>query len=424
MTTGILTDINLVIAVSTLGLGTAKALAARHQREWTLRLTSSVLITAGLIFLLATPVVYRTVGALLHSPNVCALLVPAATLVCVAHAHALIQLWQPERRDPEVLRRTAWRWAPVYGGTIGAMAVLYFRADLGPATPLQFAAAYAHVPEVIAFHFVYWTALITTVVVTVRECRSLSIPGQPDFVENLKKALGWFALALGLDLANVAITATAMIGSATGPRPLNGLAESAWLATIASCIAANIALAAMVLRSRRAERRDLHALQPLHDLVIEDTKNTTMVLAPRWSLWTGFNTQLELDSLMAEVSDGMGRLSPWWSSIPSLAVDRLAAAWQDEPGDGGDHLGDDWNLTAAQAAATLLHAAQARSNDPDPTNPTAIPLEIRLSRLPGTDVEPSAEREHLVRVARHLTRPLVIDAVAIAGRAHAATSTN
>ncbi|MCW8097109.1 hypothetical protein [Streptomyces tauricus] len=60
---------------------------------------------------------------------------------------------------------------------------------------------------------------------TVRECRALSIPGRPDLVENLKKALAWFVLALAFDLVNVAITAATIIGS-TGPRRLDGLNEA------------------------------------------------------------------------------------------------------------------------------------------------------------------------------------------------------
>jgi hypothetical protein len=412
MTTVLVTVANLIIASASLGLGTTKALAVRHQRELTLKLTASVLIVAGMIFLLATPVVYRAVGEVTHSPNLCALLVPAATLVCVAHAHAMSQLWQPERSAPAILRRTAARWAPVYAGSIAAMTLLYFQADLGPATPLQFAAAYAHVPEVIAFHLVYWTALILTIVVTVRECRSLSIPGRPGL--NLQQAMGWFAVALGLDLVNVAVNAAAMVGSATGPRHLNGLAESAWLATIASCIAANNALASMVLRSRRAERRDLHALEALHDLVVDQTRDSRMVLAPRWTWWTGFSTGLDLNSMMAEVNDGSGRLSPWWSPIPALALDRLAkpsTQQQTSPGDG-------WDLTAAQAAAVLLDAARAR-RDSQPV----LPPHIRLTRLPGTDVEPNGERQHLVRVAQHLTHPMVLDAVDVAAQAQSATRT-
>ncbi|HZH27348.1 MAG TPA: DUF6545 domain-containing protein [Azospirillaceae bacterium] len=400
----------------------------RHQREWTLALTASVLIHAGLVFLLATPAIYRAVGTALRSPNICALLVPCITLVCVAHAHAMSQLWQPERRDARALRRTALRWLPVYEGALVTMAVLYALADLGPAAPLRFSAAYAHVPEVVALHVVYWTALISTIVVTVRECRSLSIPGRPDLVEDLKQSLRFFALALSLDLVNVALNAAALIGSAIGPRPLYGLAESAWLATIASCIAANIALGALVLRSHRAERRDLHTLWSLHDLVVGDLRadrgaageqhGPRVVLAPGQSWWSRFDTSLDLTSMMAEIHDAAGRLSPWWSPLPSLAAERLAEeAAKDGPAGGSNSLGDDWDLTAAQAAATLLFAARGRDGAQPP-----IPTHLRVVRLPGADTEPHAERQHLVRVARHLLHPIVTEAVTLAEEAQATAS--
>ncbi|MET9566828.1 hypothetical protein [Streptomyces tauricus] len=409
MTIQLITVVNLIIAVSTIGLGLVKAWAGRDAREWTLGLTASVLICAGLIFLFATPVIYRLVGDLLRSPNICALLVPVTTLVCVAHAHVMIQLWQPEKRGPAVLRRTGWRWGPVYAGAIALMTGLYFHADLGPATPLHFASAYADVPEVIALHLVYWAALSITVVTTVRECRALSIPGRPDLVENLKKALAWFVLALAFDLVNVAITAATIIGS-TGLRRLDGLNEAAWLATIASSISANIALASHMLRSRRVERQDMATLQPLHDLVIDDEDDPSVVLAPRWT-WAGFLNHRDLDDMIAEIGDGMGQLSPWWSPIPSAALNKLV------PSCSSKDLGDDWDLTAAQVAATMLHATRSHR-----VSLREFPPPLRLARLPGTNIEPTAERHHFVRVAQHLTHPLVVDAAAIADRAQATSA--
>ncbi|MFE3599485.1 hypothetical protein [Streptomyces sp. NPDC059142] len=420
MTTLPLTVTNLVIAGVTLGLGTVKGLAARREREWTLKLTASVLLCAGLIFLLATPVVYRTVGAAVHSPNISALLVPVLTLVCVAHAHALTQLWQPHRSSASALRAGALRWGPVYGGAITAMAVLYGRAELGPATPLRFAAAYARVPDVVALHLVYWAALITTVVVTVRECRSLSIPGRPALAGELRSVLGWFAVALGFNLVNVALGATALIGSATGPHRLDAVAQSAWLATIASCVAANVALASMVLRSRRAERQDQRTLKPLLGLVSEDAGTSgprppapTAALRGH-ALWPGLNTALDLVAVMAEIHDGAGRLSPWWSPVPALVVDRLAADRPTTDGQDreGAESGGDRDITAARAAATLLYAARARA-----AGLPALPTGHRLARLPGSDTEPHAERRHLVAVARHLCDPLVVEAAALAAEA-------
>ncbi|MEU2462044.1 DUF6545 domain-containing protein [Streptomyces sp. NPDC012473] len=409
------TPVNLVIAALTIGLGIAKAAAVRQQRDWALRLTASVLVLAGLIFLMATPLVYRAVGNAVGSPNLCALLVPVSTLLCVGHAHILSQLWQEDRRSPEVLRRTAARWAPLYAGAITVMTALYAHAPLGPAAPLKFAAVYSHVPEVVALHFVYWAALITTVVVTVRECSRLSVPGRPGF----RRALGWFAVALGMDLVNVGLTATALLGSTAGTEQLAGVAESAWVSTIAGCIAANIALASMVLRSRRAEREDRRTLQALHDLVVGRDpaveQDPHIVLAPRWSLWTRFDTSLQLNSLMAETHDGCGRLSPWWSPLPAAAVARLAVA----PGqqDLDEHMPAGWNLAAAQEAAILLYAAQAR----DAGRP-ALPVGTQLVALPGADVEPHADREHLVQVARHLDHPVVVEAAELARQVLAAST--
>lgn len=425
----LITPVNVLIAALTLGLGTTKALAVRQQREWTLRLTASVLVVAGTLFLLATPEVYRTVGAAVGSPNVCALLVPAATLLCVGHAHALSQLWREDRREPAVLRRTAARWGPVYGGALTAMTALYFHAPLGPAAPLRFASAYAHVPEVVAFHLVYWVALITTVVVTVRECMQLSIPAPRGARGDLRRCIAWFALALSMDLVNVGLTASALVGSAVGPRRLDGMAESAWLATVASCVAANVALASLVLRSRRAERHDLRTLQALHHLVVERDpaveRDPHIVLAPRWSAWAGFDTRLTLNSLLAEIHDGCGRLSPWWSTVPAAAALRLAEMGRsplESCTEAEDRLDDEgqphtWDVLAAQDAATLLYAAQARSS-----GHPGFPRQSRLARLPGADVEPHQDRQHLVRVAQHLSHPLVLQAVEITRQVQAVAS--
>jgi hypothetical protein len=411
MTVLLVTLTNLLLAGLSLGLGTVKALAARHAREWPLTLTASVLICAGMIFLLQTPAVYRAVGAAVHSPNIVALLFPVLTLVCVAHAHAMVRLWQPHRSARAALHSASLRWGPVYVGAVIALTALYLHADLGEAAPLTFAAVYARVPEVVALHAVYWAALIVTTTVTIRECRSVSIPGRPALASELRSALGWFAVALALNMGNVLLTAAAMIGSAVGPQPLTTVAESAWIGTVASCIAANTALASMVLRSRRAERQDQRTLQPLLDLVTEGENAPAMTGMGENALWPGLNTAFDLNAAMAEIHDGSGRISPWWSLLPSLVVDRLA---QSQHGTDAGELGDSWDVTAAHTAATLLVAAQAR----DARRP-ALPPHLRLARLPGSDVEPHSERQHLVAVARHLNHPLVREAVALSGQAQA-----
>ncbi len=127
--------------------------------------------------------------------------------------------------------------------------------------------------------------------------------------------LGWFALALIADVLHVVVAAIALVGSVTGPHRLEELEQIAWLGPTAGCVCANVALAGPVLRRRRAERRDLRSLQALHDLVVPPAARTpdgtTLVLDPRWSWWPGFDTEDDLNSVMAEIHDGAGWLSPW-----------------------------------------------------------------------------------------------------------------
>ncbi|EPH45181.1 hypothetical protein STRAU_1809 [Streptomyces aurantiacus JA 4570] len=70
---------------------------------------------------------------------------------------------------------------------------------------------------------------------------------------------------------------------------------------------------------------------------------------------------------------------------------------------------------AAQAAATLLYAADARGEGRPPTD-----SDMLLAALPGEDVPAAAERAHLVLVARHLDNPVVLEALAMARRERSA----
>ncbi|MFD9903702.1 DUF6545 domain-containing protein [Streptomyces sp. NPDC059063] len=418
MGSALFTVVNLTIAAGTFVLCVSKALAARHEPDLTLKLTASVLAHAAVIFLLAAPAVYRPVGAALGSPNLPALLINCATLLCVAHAHLMTQLWHPARSTPRVLRRAVLTWTPLYAGAIAAMTVLYVRADLsGPARPIRFAAAYAHVPQVVALQLVYLTALITGVVATLLQCRGLIAPspgptaaeqgvrpppeGSGALAKDLHRSVAWFAVALALDLAHVVCSLTAMFHAVGGDHGLDHLADCAWLATIASGLAANHGLGRLTVTARREERRDYQTLRPLWRTVVR--ANPQLVLAPGL-LWSGWDTRIALSRKLVEIRDGARSLSPWMSDAPARAVAHLAR------GDGGFTAAD---VVAAQAAATLLYAAGARG-DGEP------PADIRLAALPGEDVPAAAERAHLVLVARYLSHPVVTEAVALVRRDPAA----
>ncbi|UQT54124.1 hypothetical protein M4V62_02965 [Streptomyces durmitorensis] len=401
----ILTTVNLAIAAFALVLGCAKAHAARGNPDLTLKLTASVLIHCGVIFLLCTPAVYRAVGAAAGSANLPALVVNSATLLCLGHAHLMTQLWHPARKEPTALRRTAAIWAPVYGTAVILMAVLYVWADVqGPARPLRYSAAYADVWQVVAFQVVYSAGIVATALVTMQQCRGVVMPGRPDLDLALKKSLKAFAAAVALDIVNIALTLTAVISAAaTGTHRLDFLAEAAWLATIASGVAASFALARLVFSSRRAERRDCRTMEQLWKVATRlGEDDGQLVLAPQPLFWWR-NWRVELLRRLAEIREGERVLSPWWSGAPAQAVAGLADQESDLP--------RDFDLVAAQAAAVVLHAAHARGQGRPP-----LPDDTRLKAMPGGRVPEEEERAHLVLVARHLNLPLVFEAVTRSSR--------
>jgi hypothetical protein len=59
----VLTVMNLGIAAVCVSVGTAKAAAARNDPDRTLKITASVLLHAGVVYLLSAPALYRAVGS-------------------------------------------------------------------------------------------------------------------------------------------------------------------------------------------------------------------------------------------------------------------------------------------------------------------------------------------------------------------------
>lgn len=408
-----LTVVNLTIAVITLILGTTKALAARHEPGATLKLTASVLLHAGVIFLLATPPIYRAAGQAVNSANLPALGIDVATLICVGHAHYMTLLWHPQRHTPAARRQALKAWLPFYTTVTAAMVILYALADLpGAARPLYFAPAYADVPAVFALKVIYFTALIIAVIATMIQCRQVALPDHPELAQDVRRCMQWFALAVGLDLATAAFTLTAMISVVTtGDHRLDVLADASWVATILSGIAANQSLGRLVLATTRSDRQDCRTLKPLWKLVVEGQPD--LVIPTAW--WE--DSRIKLDRMMIETLDGSRTLKPWMNSEPSQAVEELLA--EQEAG-GRPHRPaiPPADLAMAQAAATLRYAALCRAH----TQRTA-PQSSRLSALPGINVPEDEQQGYLVKVAQYLAHPLVSEAVERASVSEAADTT-
>ncbi|MEV5428243.1 DUF6545 domain-containing protein [Streptomyces sp. NPDC052701] len=389
-----LTVIDLGIAVLTLTLGVTKAAAARRERTLVLSLTASVLLHAGVVFLLATPPLYRAVGSALHAPNLPALAIDVATLLCVGHAHYMALLWHPERHTAQARRRAVRAWLPFYTAAVTAMVLLYASAGLPQAArPLRFAPVYAQNPAVFALKAVYFSALVVAVVATMSLCRQVTLPDRPGLARDVRRCMRWFAVAVGLDLATAVLTLGSMVGVIVrDDHRYDFLADASWVATILSGIAANQSLGRLVLTATKDDRRDCHALGPLHHLVVAGARHL-VIPTGRW------NAQIRLTRMMMEIRDGARTLTPWMSDRPAAAVDDLLRS-------AGPPTGGPVDPLAAQDAATLLHAAACRAAGRPPA-----PAEHRLHTLPGIDVPAAQERAHLVRVAQHLAHPLVSTAL-------------
>ncbi|MEU3901732.1 DUF6545 domain-containing protein [Streptomyces sp. NPDC045251] len=393
--------VNLTIAVITLILGITKALAARHEPGATLKLTASVLLHAGVIFLLATPPIYRATGQATNSANLPALGIDVATLICVGHAHYMTLLWHPQRHTPAARRQALKAWLPFYITAVAAMVILYALADLpGAARPLHFAPFYADAPAVFALKVVYFAALIVAVIATMIQCRQVALPDRPELAQDVRRCMQWFALAVGLDLATAAFTLTAMISVVTsGGHRLDFLADASWVATILSGIAANQSLGRLVLATTRSDRQDCRTLKPLWKLVVEGQPD--LVIPTAW--WE--DSRIKLDRMMIETLDGSRTLKPWMNSEPSKAVEDLLA--EQEAGDRPHRPAiPPADLAVVQAAATLRYAAQRRARTQEPA-----PQASRLTELPGINVPEDEQQAYLVKIAQYLAHPLVREAL-------------
>ncbi len=389
-----LTAANLLIFAVCFAVGTAKAAAARADRDATLRITASVLLCASMVYLLSAPAVYRAVGTAVGSPSLPSLVVNIAILVCVGHAHALTLLWHPRRRTPEALRRAVVLWLPVYGLAIAAMSVLFWLADLpGPAFPLSFATSYAHVPAACAMEMVYLAALVTGVVATVRQCRGpdgvIALPGRPDLQDSLRL----FQLAVGLDLAYVGCTATAVLAASQGYHTLDFLTAAGSTASSSSALVASYGLAKPALAARAVERADHDNLIPLWQTVTGSTE------WPRLTWWNRY----ALVDILAEILDGTYRLTPWMSPAVAQAVDALVEPRSDK---------GDIDVASLKAAAQIRYARQRR----DAAVQLRLPTPDASAGTPRSTTAPTHERARQVAIARHLDDPLVKEALATLDR--------
>ncbi|MFJ5740058.1 MAB_1171c family putative transporter [Streptomyces microflavus] len=399
----------LFVAATTLVLALWKALALRRDPTAPLALTASMLLCATLVYAMAAPVGYRTVGEWAGEPSFATLPVYLGILTCFSLVHIITLLWDPRRRRrPRLLRRTVRQWILGYIGAATLMIIFFLLADLdGPADPLRFNTAFADDPMVLLFLVVFLTTLSSGTLNTWWQCRNVKLSDP-----QLQHSLQAFGVAMLGVFGYVVCGAPAIVAAALGYHGLDTVgvfgSTCGVIGTIVMCYGLSGSAVVVWLR----QRQDFRRLQPLWELVVarvdEDLAySSDSSRRRRPAANVGFN----LHRRVIEILDGTRALRPWVSQDPVERLYILAAE---------DTWGEKEQLSAPelQAAATAaalrdavrrlqeLRGSLLPGGSDEGTHRPGEP-----AALPGDDTPAGEERERLLLVARALSHPLVYAAL-------------
>ncbi|MGA4947919.1 MAB_1171c family putative transporter [Streptomyces lydicamycinicus] len=405
----------LVIAVIDFVIAGWKCLALLRDPTPTLSLITVNFVASGLVFAMAAPAGYRMLGELTGVPSFATLPVYIGILTCFSLLHLLTMLWDPRlRQSPAVLRRRVTVWSAAYLAAPAVMVVAFCSADLsGPTDPLKFNTNFAGDPLIQVFLAVFLTTLACGTLNTYRRCRKLN-PADPRF----RHALRSFGTAMLFVFGYVVCSVPAITLAALGNHALDTVGVLGSTFGSIGALITSYGLSGAAVGAWLRERRDIKALQPLWDLVVEGVdEDLAFSVDSARSHRLAWNVGFNLHRRVIEILDGMRALRPWVSPLPAAAV---YAAQEQEASRGtadGRPLSEQDLQAAATAAALrdaaqrlqaarLEAAAQGHAGHPQPPEGPQV-------TLPGEDTPASDERQRLLRVAQALTAPLVTTALQV-----------
>ncbi|GGU38113.1 MAB_1171c family putative transporter [Streptomyces violascens] len=388
----------LAISVITLAIAAWKALALRRDPTTTLALTTSMLFCATLVYVMASPVGYRTLGDWTGQPSFATLPVYVGILACFALVHLITLLWDSALLEVPKRRRnlvTAWSVGYVASGCL--MVAAFAAADLsGPADPLKFNTAFTDDPFVLIFLAVFLATLTSGTLNTYRQCRraEVSDPG-------LQHSLAAFGYAMLVIFGYVVCSVPAIVAAVCGSHALDTVGVFGSSFGAFGCIIMCYGLSGSAVGAWLRERRDYTTLQPLWELVVGQVDDD-LAFNPDSTPGQGgklpANVSFNLHRRVIEILDGIRTLRPWVSQDVIDDVRRSASDLTEA---------DREALAAAvalQEAVQQLHIAReefAQRSRPDIAPPEGPPVV-----LPGEKTPASEERERLLRLARSLDHPL------------------
>ncbi|MER6915891.1 MAB_1171c family putative transporter [Streptomyces sp. NPDC000594] len=368
-----------------------------------LALTTAAVFTGATAFAFGAPTVYRAVGEISGIANLGTLFVYVSVVLYGGLAQAMALMWTPTARSGAAGARPRIRGPIVRHVLLAALLVLLFllARPRGPETPLTFDMAHADDPVLLAFLLLYqagwFSACLSVAAICRRHLRKVG-PGE----ERVRRGLLCVTVGTVICSTYGVTKVIAILGAATGAYRLDVLSDV--VGPMASALGAQVIVAGFcypVLGKWRADRRDYRLLAPLWRTVVRE-HTPRQVLASVGPL----RERLALGSVgflltrrIIEITDAQRSLRPYLRAGDAEAVEREA----------GRHGLGGADLRAARDAAGLLVAVdRVRNGGARAVRPPGLPGPGRLA----TDVDARVEREHLVRIARHLDHPAVLAAVA------------
>ncbi|MFH9677567.1 MAB_1171c family putative transporter [Streptomyces sp. NPDC017405] len=410
MSEGLSNIVYLLISVIAFVMAGWKALALFRDATPTLALIVSMQLCGSVVYAIASPVGYRTLGEATGRPSFATLPVYVGILTCFALVHILTLLWDPRLRAVRsALRRTVTAWCAAYASGATLMILFFSFADLcGPADPLRFNTAFARDPMVLLFLVIFLATLTSGTLNTWRQCRHMRLSDP-----RLQRCVRAFATAMLWVFGYVLCSAPAAALAALGNHSLDTVGVLGSTCGVIGTITLYYGLASAAVGAWWTERRDFKALEPLWELVVarvdQDLAFSAKAAHNRGP--AAVNVTFRLHRRVIEILDGMRALRPWVSSAPLEAV-RLLHDRHVERGGPWKSLSEQ-DVEAAATAAALrdavgrLHAAKRSRPHTDRPQPPDGPAVL----LPGENTPAADERGRLLLLSDALSHPLVSEAL-------------
>ncbi|MFB7509330.1 DUF6545 domain-containing protein [Streptomyces broussonetiae] len=420
------TTVYLVIASLHLTIAAWKASALLRTPSFALGLQVATHGLGGIVYVVASPLGYRSLGSASGQPWLPTLPIYLGILLCFGTQHLLTIVWTPSGSDrPWRVRRQIKAWAVAYGMSFAVMVVTFLTTDLGgSADPLKFNTAQVSHPQVQVFLSVFLTMLSCGTVHTWRRTRRARADDKA-----IMHSVRWYGRSMLVTSGYVMCSAPAAAAAALGHHQLDDVGVLGSAFGVVGSIMTCYGVSGAALSKWLGERRDIAVLQPLWDLVVAgvdqelslgsghsrpDHRDQPASAGPQQSRPNRvFNVRWTLHRRVIEILDGIRQLErrAWISDLPAKAITDLHGeamktdALRSRLGLGKKGLAPH-ELEAAATAAVLRDAVERlQAAGADGTAPAASAGPTLFA--PGKNTPAAQERTRLVRVARALRSALV-----------------